>query len=634
MSFPINVPYQIEDLFGNQQHSLALCSGLTTFVGENGSGKSQMLRSLKTNATLKGLANSIHGPAGRPRQVRYLPVGRLSFLENFRQTGQGSPTPYFDNANYGSRNNRWVDTPYPADSAEVDFHALWERIDLQIKVSERLRKLFKRDVHFEGVDGNLRVRFSRAENAALHYSSAREASGLLHLVALLAALYNDEYGVLLIDEPEISLHPQLQAFLRREFHAIAGYPDGSGAKKIIIIATHSTSMLDVRQASELPSIVFFTNASTPPTQISPTEGALNSPKVQALIARMGQSHRDAFFCAKPVLVEGPSDEIICSFLDNYLNLYANAAGAQLVPVIGKGQMPVVTKLMHLIGKKAVILTDLDTIADDTSIVGLFNDDVQGRELAQQHMAPDIASLASRVYRTFTDLVTNSWTDIASLAEQHPYWTDRDLSASDDTTAKRRAALAVLLSCPETSIPIQHDWAGVRTMFHALLSFLEGVGCFILRRGAIEDHYLCSHITATEKPSKAAEETVYLATARKSDIEDRYDVVIRALRFASHSPVIDEAAEVRSVLGAVVGAVMPNIRANSSDDELNAAANRVVAERAKIFKLRNATTQGGEITLGIDLVSNILAVSGFPFEIPEREHPSQVIRRNVRSGSSP
>ncbi len=633
MGFPITVPYQLEDLFGNQQHSLTLYSGLTTFVGENGSGKSQLLRSLKTNDSLKELANSLQGPADRPRQVRYIPVGRLSFLENFRQTNTGYAAPLFDNATYGSKDYRWIDAPYPADSAQVDFHALWERVDLQIKISERLRKLFKRDVYFEGADGNLKVRFSRAENASKLYSSAREASGLLHLVSILAALYNDEYGVLLVDEPEISLHPQLQAFLRRELQTVAGYPDGSAAKKIVIIATHSTSMIDVRQSSDLSSIVFFTNASIPPLQIPQNHGALNSSKIQALLSRMGQSHRDAFFSSRPVLVEGPSDEIICSFLDTYLDLYVSAAGAQLVPVIGKGQMPVVTKLMRLIGKKPVILTDLDTIADGTSIVGLFNDDPKGRALAQQHMASDVAELAARVYQAFTRLVDSSWNDIAPLAEVHPSWTDRGRDSTDDTKARRRAALAVLLTCPESAIPSQHDWRGIRTMFNALLDFLEEVGCFILRRGTIEDYYLfSSQITATEKPSGAAEEMVHLATGSKRDIEDRYDVVIRALRFASDSPVIDEAAEVRSVLGAVVGAVMPDIHANSSDDELNAVANRVVAERAKIFKLRNATSPGGEVTLGVDLASNILAVSGFPFEIPEREHPSQVIRRNVRSDS--
>lgn len=63
------------------------------------------------------------------------------------------------------------------------------------------------------------------------YSSGREASGLLHLVGILSALYDDEVGVLLIDEPEVSLHPQLQAFLLKEISRVAGIPSDENYQK-------------------------------------------------------------------------------------------------------------------------------------------------------------------------------------------------------------------------------------------------------------------------------------------------------------------------------------------------------------------------------------------------------------------
>ena len=69
----------------------------------------------------------------------------------------------------------------------------------------------------------LKVFFARIDSdSSESYSSAREASGLLHLVSILAALYDDEVGCLLIDEPEVSLHPQLQAFLLEEIKKVAG----------------------------------------------------------------------------------------------------------------------------------------------------------------------------------------------------------------------------------------------------------------------------------------------------------------------------------------------------------------------------------------------------------------------------
>lgn len=78
------------------------------------------------------------------------------------------------------------------------------RTDVLIKVQERLRKLFGRDIIVDWDSGRLKVFFARLDReGAKNYSSAREASGLLHLAAIPASLYDDEIGCLLIDEPEV-----------------------------------------------------------------------------------------------------------------------------------------------------------------------------------------------------------------------------------------------------------------------------------------------------------------------------------------------------------------------------------------------------------------------------------------------
>ncbi|WP_233353437.1 ATP-dependent endonuclease, partial [Vibrio cholerae] len=82
---------------------------------------------------------------------------------------------------------------------------------------------------------------------------------------------------------------------------------------------------------------------TAPVQISPESGELQNKKVQALVARLGQEHKLSLFCKKPLLVEGPSDALICSFLSQKLGLHLEASGSQILPVIGTGQMPVVSK---------------------------------------------------------------------------------------------------------------------------------------------------------------------------------------------------------------------------------------------------------------------------------------------------
>ena len=54
----------------------------------------------------------------------------------------------------------------------------------------------------------------------------------------MAALFDEVVEVLLIDEPEVSLHPQLQSYLLREMKSAA-----KRYNKTIIISTHSAEMI-------------------------------------------------------------------------------------------------------------------------------------------------------------------------------------------------------------------------------------------------------------------------------------------------------------------------------------------------------------------------------------------------------
>ena len=185
----------------------------------------------------------------------------------------------------------------------------------------------------------------------------------------LAALYDNDVGILLVDEPD-SLHPQLQAFLLREIQAVAGNPVDP-TKKIVILATHSLSMLAFDAPQNLAQIIFFSDAETSPHQVAADAGELRSKNVKTLLPRIGQTHREAFFSIRPLLIEGTSDEVICNALDHSLNIYLGAAGSHLVPVGGTGQMPAMAKLMRVIGKTPVVLADLDGLADNLDLVKVF-----------------------------------------------------------------------------------------------------------------------------------------------------------------------------------------------------------------------------------------------------------------------
>ena len=246
MEFPKEVRIDLaqEGIQGIDPRNVTIYSGITTFVGPNGSGKTQLMRGLK-----RAVTQLIPG-----KKVRYVSAGRLGPIESYRSDfdGQRGGANY-DGATYGNQSS--MARRHLTETVLGDFASLSERTDILIKVQERLRKLFDRNLRIEWDAGNLRAFFERIDITANEYSSAREASGLLHLVATLAALYDDEVSCILIDEPEVSLHPQLQSYLYQEMSKVAGDPDIDG-RKLIFLSTHSTEFIHLQSVDDLASIVF------------------------------------------------------------------------------------------------------------------------------------------------------------------------------------------------------------------------------------------------------------------------------------------------------------------------------------------------------------------------------------------
>ncbi len=193
----------------------------------------------------------------------------------------------------------------------------------------------------------------------------------MHLVGLLAALYDDDVDILLIDEPEISLHPQLQAFLLKEILRVTREPNENSYQKIIIIATHSAEMIKISKTDDLLSFIFCNDLRRDAKQIPDDTGELQNKNIQSLIARLGHEHKLALFSRTPLLVEGPSDVIICNTLSDKLYLNIEAAGSQILPVNGKEIMPETIKLFRLMGKSPTILVDADAFADNLNLVNAY-----------------------------------------------------------------------------------------------------------------------------------------------------------------------------------------------------------------------------------------------------------------------
>lgn len=620
MSFPITLSYQISGIPASPQSSIVIYSGLTILVGPNGSGKTQVLRNIKSQ--LSKYSGS--------RKVRFLSTGRMFPLENYRSDfdGHRGNNIYHSEPTFGGKDSQ--QRRHNFETAQGDFHTLKARPDLEIKVAERLRRLFKRDLVIEWDAGNLKVSFSRLDIDSNLYWSAREASGLLQLVVLLTALYDDEVGALLIDEPEVSLHPQLQAFMLNEIREVAGDPIIPG-KKIIIIATHSTEMIDLRHPEDLSNIIFCNDTNENPKQIAPGIEEFQNKKIRSLLTRLSHEHKLAFFCSKPILVEGTSDAIVCTGLDHRLGLYLNAAGAQILPVNGKGQMPVLVKLMRLIGKSPIVIADADSIADSLDLVNAYSNQPWFDKEAQEMGYPDVNAFTRTVYSDFCQLIETNWDDIAPLALQHPYWINRD-TQKDEIISKRRAALSVLLTWEENKLKTLSNgsnWIAIRLRIITLLNFLEKAGCFILRKGAIESYYQFSDpLISIGKPSAAIDEVDGFFQKEEGFHERFYGDLLRALRYAATTQKINEARAVRELLLAIAASALGNLSKGISDNELNLLARRLLGEKASMLQLNVVSDPDGKSELVINLTSSVLNVKGFPVRLIPGCNPITEIDRQI------
>jgi len=601
-----DIPIQLDVISGKPGGTVTIRPGITTLVGPNGSGKTRALRSIQ---------RVLRGRGDEAAHVRFLPAGRTGPVERYRAAidspGVGSiqGEAFYGNVSYCSR---W----HEIESVVGDILNLEQRPDLRIKVETRLQQLFDRGIDFQWSQNGLAMSFNTMSDNA-RYHSGLEASGITQLVSLLAAIYDETIRTLIVDEPEISLHPQLQAFILEEMESVAGDWADPG-KKRIVISTHSPSFLPLRSLADLPGIVFF-GGDADCRQIDPADGLLQRSKLREFVARTSLSHRQALFAEHILLVEGPSDEMVAARTARSLGLKIEARNTQILPALGKGEFREAKKLFTKIGMRVTVLADLDALADDNHLVNDFSEADGAIEIANAIGHPSFIELDRSLRSELGGLITANMMAIDEAVGAYPYWSDKQ----DPDVKRRRCTLAQLLN--DTSAfagELGTKMTALATRYDVLLNGLEKLGCFFLRRGAIENYYADASSSAG-KPARANTEADRLAMLTPDQLAAEYPELVRSLHSAAPGRNIDESVLLRVKLAAALGAIFQSMEPNSADTQIEAIATSVLPAIEGLFTFHNATNVK-DLAVRVELRSKIFNLTGFPLTVARKDNLNEAV----------
>lgn len=509
--FPLPPPWQ-EGIFTTDEVGF-----VNYLVGPNGSGKSRFAESLSEALSRKGLSVRMLGTDRLAGMVKSGTHGRLggSLVES------GYPKGSFREYKRAGQSGSGVDTMI----------LLEERLDLRIRLEATLSSLFDREIRLEWDSGTLIPRGRRISGGNMYRLDQDECHGIKEILVLLTHLYDSWSQCLIVDEPELNLHPQYQAFFMQEVRRVAGDPNGAGTK-VVFLVTHSPFILDFRTPEDILSLISFDSDLKSPKQVRQcvSQEDIDIPFVQAL----NLEGKQIFFSSNPLFVEGGSDARLVGALMEARGVSIAGAGSCLIEAGGRDEVTKYLRLCQAMEKEAYFVYDLDALFAGQLRRSIRDDGSLGGLLAAAGLGSDFAEYCGQLDRLLTKaadevIAANPNGEASKLFDYLRELKGQGHWAPD---ALMRARTAVMIAVDRHEGEIEEILGAdmVRNIVgrrHQVLQLLGSRNVYVLPGGALE-HYLPSYRGDEYRLGKEAkgravqEELAALATlGGDAELRERY-----------------------------------------------------------------------------------------------------------------
>jgi hypothetical protein len=554
--YQINIDIELPVPWKNKRFKTDKFGYINYLVGPNATGKSRFTEALKP----------------RLPKCRILNSDRLAGL--FFKTGGNSSSVVFDSRFYDGYNKSEFDAiKSGAESVGIGgdaFVILEEKLDIRIRVEATLSQILGREIRLEWDSGRLIPKAYNIKQEATYDLHKDECHGIKELLILLTHLYDDTHKTLVIDEPELNLHPQFQAFLMQEIRKIAGDPATPG-KKLIFLVTHSPFILDINSKKDLSSIIcFHSDFSEPSTLFTKTDAEISA--FATIIPRLNVHHKQLFFADCPIFVEGIFDAQFIKGIQEFRGVSMEGSGSCVIDVGGNSEIALYHKLIEAFNKKAKYIYDLDSIFTRALRTNADSDERIRTFLAKIGAGAEFQNYCGELEKLLTKSIATLRTTISQnpkIGELKEYL-EEVLASENKKDRLKKARLALLIHLDRNRQTLIETLTELTILeiegkLNNIVGALKAQNVFLLKGGALE-HYLPSYTgniyevsDSIKRKTIETEIELLFSTLTVEELDSRYGYLFEVIKSLPAEQKVDYLLPIKNHLSSLIYKIQKGVQ---------------------------------------------------------------------------